>query len=157
MNLRISILYELDSCLGVMYKKRVEITINLRYLTHKELQFSKPFFSTLLFSWDLNHQFFQSVWYYSQSRNSYDCQWQNFQKVPAVYVPPLLGLFYHFPYNCFNVNEIYQLWNLYIVDHKPYKTINKLIETLVIAIWMVIYLVFLFSLEKLKSVSFVDV
>ena len=51
---------------------------------------------------------------------------QNVQKVPAAYVPPLLGLSYHFPYNCSNVSKIYQLWNLHIVDHKPCKTINKL-------------------------------
>ena len=50
MNLGIYILHELDSCLGEMYKKRAEVTISLRYLTHKELQFSKPFSSTLLFS-----------------------------------------------------------------------------------------------------------
>ena len=25
-----------------------------------------------------------------------------------------------------NGGEIYQLWSLHIVDHKPYKTVNKL-------------------------------
>ena len=54
-------LHKLDSYHGKMYKKHEEVTINLRYLTHKELQFSKPFSSTLLFSWDLNHLFCQSV------------------------------------------------------------------------------------------------
>ena len=47
-----------------------------------------------------------------------------FKKVPAAYVPPLLGLSYHFPYNCSNGSEVYQLWSLHIVDLKPYKT-NK--------------------------------
>ena len=54
-------LHKLDSYQRKMYKKHAEVTINLRYLTHKELQFSKPFSGTLLFSWDLNHLFCQSV------------------------------------------------------------------------------------------------
>ena len=43
------------SYLGKMYKRRAEVTINLRYLTYKE--FSKPFSSDLLFLWYLNNQF----------------------------------------------------------------------------------------------------
>ena len=126
MILRVHILHKLDSCQGKVYKKRAEVTTNLSYLTHKKLQFSKPFSTTLHFSWDLNHLFCRSVWYYSQSRNNYDCQRQNVQKVPAAYVPHLLGISYHFPYNCSNISENHQLWNLHTVDYKPYKTINKL-------------------------------
>ena len=80
---------------------------------------------------------------------------QNIQKVAAAYVPPLLGLSYHFPYNCSNVSKIYQLWNLHIVDHKLYKTINILnichydLNGDLSCI--------LFSLARLKRVSFVDV
>ena len=132
MILRIYISHKLDSFQGKLYKKHVEVTINLRYLTHKELQFPKSFSRTLLFSWDLNHQ-----------------------KVPAAYAPHVLVLFYYFLYNCPNVSEIYQLWKLHIVDHKLYKTTNKL-NTCHYSLNGDL-LVFLFSLERIKSVSFVDV
>ena len=39
MILRVYILHKLVSCQGKMYKKHAEVTINLRYLTHKEQQF----------------------------------------------------------------------------------------------------------------------
>ena len=90
-----------------------------------------------------------------QLRNNYDCQRQNVQKIPASNVPPLLGLSYHFPYNCSNGSEIYQKWSLYIVDQKLYKAINRLNichyssngDLSCIFVWF----------ENIKTVSFVDV
>ena len=43
------ILHKLDPSQEKIYKKHAEVTINLRYLTRMELQFSKPFSSTLLY------------------------------------------------------------------------------------------------------------
>ena len=95
------ILRELDSCLGKYIKTFAGVPINLKYSTHKELQFSKPSKSsspgiqTICF---INQRFSKVI----QETIMNDREQQNVQNVPAIYVSFLLGLCYHFHYNYSN-------------------------------------------------------
>ena len=96
--------------------KRVEVTINLMYLTHRELQFSRLLFPSRVI-WSIcfinksNTKVIQETIKIVNGK-----MFKNFYVLTLVSIPS-----YHFPYNCSNGNQICQS---YSVGYKPYKTMG---------------------------------